>query len=200
MISDKFVILGALINLAGTLAYVVHTLQGRTKPNRISWFMWTLAPFVAFAAELGEGVGLQALVTFMAGFNPFLILLASFVNRKSVWKLTRFDFLCGALSLLGLLLWAITREGNIAIWFSIFADGLAAVPTIIKSYGEPESESWIGYFSGGFSAFIGLLTIKHWTFATYGFPVYILCVCALLTVLIKFKLGPRLEVARTGNT
>ena len=195
MISDKFVIIGAIFNLAGTSTYIVHTLEGKTRPNRVSWFMWSLAPFVAFAGELGKGVGLQSLMTFMSGFCPLLILIASFVNKKSVWKLTGFDLTCGFLSLLGLLLWAITREGNIAIVFSIAADCLAALPTVVKSYRDPASESWFAYFAAAISASLTLLSIDTWTFANYGFPIYILVVCSLLTVLIKLQPQKRLQPA-----
>lgn len=193
MISDKFVILGALINLTGTSTYIIHTLQGKTRPNRVSWAMWTLAPMVAFAAELGKGVGLQSLMTFVTGFSPLLILIASFVNAKSVWKLTQFDLICGILSLLGLSLWAVTREGNIAIIFSIIADGTAALPTLVKSYSEPSSESWIAFFTAAISAALTLLTIDNWTFANYGFPVYIFVICVTLVLLIKFKVGLKFQ-------
>ena len=193
MISDKFVIVGAVISLLGTSTYIRDTLKGKTRPNRISWLMWTLAPLVAFAAELSKGVGLQSLMTFAAGFSPLLVLVASFVNRKSVWKLTSFDVTCGVLSFLGLLLWAVTREGNIAIVFSILADGLAAVPTVVKSYSHPDSENWIAFASAAVSAALTLLSIDNWTFANYGFPLYILAICITFVLLIRFRLGLRLK-------
>lgn len=195
MISVKFVILGALINLAGTFGYARDTIRGTTRPNRVSWAMWTLAPLIAFAAEIKKGVGLIALMTFMAGFGPLIIFLSSFVNKKSVWKLTTFDFVCGFLSLLGLSLWIITREGNIAILFAIMADAFAALPTITKSYNDPDSESWFAFLAAAISAAITLLAINTWTFANYAFPIYIFVVCALLVILIKFKLGLKAKAA-----
>jgi hypothetical protein len=155
--------------------------------------MWTLAPMIAFAAEIHQGVGLRSLMTFMVGFNPLLVFVASFVNTKATWKLTKFDFACGVLSLLGLLLWLLSGQGNIAILFSIVADALAALPTIVKSYSHPESESWLVFLGGGLAAGITLLTIKAWTFANYGFPLYILLVCLVLISLIRFKFGKRLN-------
>jgi hypothetical protein len=168
-------------------------LKGNTKPNRVSWALWSIAPLIAFGAELSKGVGLASLMTFMTGFGPLLVLTASFVNRKSVWKLSRFDFVCGILSLLGLLLWAITRQGNVAIIFSIMADALAGTPTIIKSFKEPKTENWPAFFLSAISAVITLLTIKHWTFADVGFPIYILLICILFTVLIRFEVGPKIR-------
>lgn len=58
MINQNFVILGVTIGFAGNLTYIKSTLEGKTRPNRVSWFMWTLAPYIAFAAQLHEGVGI----------------------------------------------------------------------------------------------------------------------------------------------
>jgi hypothetical protein len=73
--------------------------------------------------------------------GPLLVFAISFVNRKSYWKLEKFDYICGACSLLALLLWRITKDPIIAIWFAIASDGSAAIPTIIKSWRYPDTES-----------------------------------------------------------
>jgi hypothetical protein len=189
MLPSYFVIFGAVINIAGTLTYFFDVLKGKVKPNRVSWTLWTLAPMLAFFAELHEGVGIRSLMTFMAGFNPMLILFASFLNKKSYWKITVLDYFCGGLSLLGLVLFLITKQGFWAITFAISSDALAAVPTIIKSFKDPASENWKAFFGGGISAVIALLTIKTWTYANYGFPIYILLICTTFIVLIKFRIG-----------
>ncbi len=194
MISDKFVIVGALIALAGTFSYIRGTIQGRTKPNRVTWFMWALAPMVAFGAEIDKGVGLIALMTFTVGFSPLLVFIASFVNKNAVWKLGPFDFICGFLSMLGLVLWLLTKEGNLGIAFAISADTLAALPTIVKSYTNPESENHWVFTVAAINAGIALLTIDDWTFAHYGFPAYIFLICVLITSLIVFRLGKKIPI------
>jgi hypothetical protein len=181
MLSSNFAIFGALLSFAGTISYVIDTLKGKTKPNRVSWLMWAAAPLIAFAAELTQGVGVQSLFTFVSGFGPLLVLAASFVRRKSYWKLTKFDFICGILSALALTLWAITGKGDVAILFSILADLFAATPTIVKSYKAPQTENAVAFFAGAIGGAIVLLTIKNWTFANYGFPLYILLVCCFIS-------------------
>src|SRR5437762_6524897 len=173
MISPYFVLLGVALQFFGGLEYLVQTIKGTVKPNRISWFLWSVAPLIAFFAELHKGVGIQSLMTFIVGFVPLLIFCSSFINKKSVWKLGKLDFVCGALSFGGLALWYFTKEANVAIIFSIFSDGLAAVPTIIKSYNHPETESHWVYLTGSIAAILTILSIDHWNFATYGFPMYI---------------------------
>ena len=189
MLNQNFVIVGAIIATIGSLSYLIDTVKGRVKPNRVSFLLWSLAPLIAFFAELKQGVGIQSLLTFVVGFLPLTIFAASFVNKKAEWRLTRFDLTCGALSLIGLMLWYITKSGNIAIIFSILADGLAALPTIVKSYNYPETESAWPYFMSMIFAVITVLTVKEWNVANAGFPLYIILVTLVIFSLVQFRLG-----------
>src|SRR5438046_9684073 len=108
MINQNFVILGAIIATMGSLSYLIDTLKGKVKPNRVSFLLWSLAPLIAFFAEVKQGVGIQALMTFIVGFLPLTIFIASFVNKKAVWNFTGFDLTCGSLSIISLVSWFIT--------------------------------------------------------------------------------------------
>ena len=131
-------------------------------------------------------------MTFSTGFLPVTVFIASFVNKRAEWKVTRFDLVCGFLSIVGLILWLITKVGNIAIFFSIVADGLAAVPTIVKSYKYPDTELAWPWIASVFGVILTLLTLKELTFANSGFIVYILIVNTLIFGLIQFRIGERL--------
>lgn len=194
MISSNFVLLALVLNLWGSVGYAYLTLKGKIKPNRVTFFLWALAPLIAFGAEINKDVGIQSLMTFMVGLGPLMVLIASFMNKSTYWKLKKFDYVCGGLSVGGLALWAITGEGNLAIAFAILADGLAALPTVYKSYIAPMTENWLLYFLSALSAAITLLTIDKWTFAYWGFPVYILAICILISALVKFKLGKKFPI------
>lgn len=194
MIDERFVFLGIVFSIVGCLDYLINTLKGKTKPNKVTWFLWAFAPLIAFAAQIQEGVGLSAWMTFIVGFCPLLIFLASFINKQSDWQLSRFDLACGGLSVIGLVLWFLTKEGNIAIIFSVLADALASLPTIVKSYQYPETESSTTYLLSGLNGFITLLTLKTWTFAYYGFPLYIFLDCLVIYLLVQFKLGKSFNI------
>jgi hypothetical protein len=188
VIDERFVLLGALFVTVGGVSYLLDTLHGRNQPNKVTWLLWGLAPLMAFAAQVSEGVGIAAVATFAVGFMPLTIFAASFVNSQSGWRTTPFDIICGVLSILGLLLWAVTSDANLAIMFAIIADLLAAVPTIIKAWNRPETESgtlfWLGIVNGA----IGLLIVDSWTFENYAFIGYILLINTFLATLITF--GP----------
>jgi hypothetical protein len=193
MLDSHFVIIGTLIGTAGSVAYLIDTLKGKVKPNRVSFLLWSIAPLIAFFAQIKQGVGLEALMTFSTGFQPLTVFIASFVNKQAEWKLTRFDLICGILSLVGLVLWMITRVGNVAIFFSIVADGLAAVPTIMKAYKYPDTEIAWPWIATVFGVILTLLTLSTFTFANSGFILYILIENILIYSLVQFRLGEKLQ-------
>ncbi|MBI1309538.1 MAG: hypothetical protein GC129_06825 [Proteobacteria bacterium] len=187
MIPYYFVFLAAFINLIGGVSYVVETYRGNTKPNRVSWFLWALAPMVAVAAQLASGIGWSTLIVFMTGFCPLLVFIASFTNPHAYWQLTWLDYACGILSLVGLILWAITKDPVLAVVFSILSDGLAALPTILKSYTNPETEDANAFIFAAIGTSLAFFTIEQHSFIADGFTVYIIGVCVLLSVLISRK-------------
>jgi hypothetical protein len=200
MLHQNFVIVGTLIGAIGAFAYLVDTVKGNVKPNRVSFLLWSIAPFIAFAAQIKQGVGLEALMTFSTGFLPIMTFIGSFVNKKAEWKITKFDLFCGFLSLVGLVLWLITKVGNIAIFFSILADGLAAVPTIVKSYKYPDTELAWPWIATSFGVCLTLLTLKELTFANSGFIIYILLVNVLIFSLVQFRIGEKVSKVQSSSS
>ena len=196
MISVYWVYVGSAIGALGTAVYLRDTLRGTTKPNRVTWLLWAVAPLLATAAELDQGVGLRTLPTFMVGFMPLLVFAASFHNPASVWKIRRIDYACGLMSVVGTAVWLATRNGVLAISAAIAADFLAGVPTLMKSWSHPETETVHSYVGAVVSMVIVLLTIDHWTFAVAAFPLFIVCMGSVLVLLVGLEPGPRLQRAR----
>ena len=133
-------------------------------------------------------------MTFSTGFWPIMILAGSFLNKKAEWKVTKFDLFCGFLSIVGLVLWQITKVGNVAIFFSILADGLAAVPTIVKAYNYPDTELAWPWIATSFGVFLTILTLKELSFANSGFIIYILIVNVVIFSLAQFRIGEMLRL------
>ena len=193
MLHPYFIIAGTLLGAAGSVAYLIQTIKGKVKPNRVTFLLWSVAPIIACWAQIQQGVGLEALMTFSTGFLPLTVFIASFVNKQAEWKLTRFDIICGTLSVAGLVLWMITKEGNIAIFFSIVADALAAIPTIKKACKYPDTELAWPWIATVFGVVLTLLTLSTLTFANSGFILYILVVNTLIFALVQFRIGDKIR-------
>lgn len=126
--------------------------------------MWALAPLIGTAAAVGAGADAWALVrTFLAGFLPLLVFIASFFNRHGYWKLSRFDLLCGTLSFVALVVWLVVDAPRVAIVLAATGDGFASIPTIVKAWRFPETETGSTYLAGLISVVLVLPSLPDWS-------------------------------------
>ena len=188
MINQNFIYLSLLFAIIGYGGYIIDTWKGVTQPNRVSWSLWALAALVTLASQHKLNGGIQLLYTAMQVILPLTIFLVSFRDKKAYWKLTRYDFLCGAVSLVGILVLLFTHRPLAALWLGILSDFFASIPTLTKCYTNPETESWRTYFFAVLSSLIAVLTVKPWAFVNYSFAFYVMLINVAFTLLI---LAPR---------
>jgi hypothetical protein len=185
------VLLSAAISLSGAFAYIRDMLRGKSKPNLVTWGLWAFAPLIATGAAISADSDLWATVRiFMSGFGPFLVFVAALFISQAYWKLSKFDYLCGAMSIVALVAWLIADEPVLAILFAAVADLFATIPTIFKAWKHPETETLYTYFVGLFTASIVIPAIPVWNIENSAFQVYLLLAnVALFFVVLsgKFK-------------
>jgi hypothetical protein len=186
--SHWLVLLSALISIVGASAYIRDTLAGRTKPNRVSWSMWALAPLIGTGAALAAHADIWATTRiFLAGFLPLIVFLSSFVNPKGYWKLTLFDVLCGVCSVLALLVWGVTASPRMAILLAAIGDGFASLPTIRKAWNHPETETGLTYITSFISVVLIIPSIPVWNIENSAFQIYLLIANTLLLLAVYRK-------------
>jgi len=187
MLSEKIIYIGVFINLICLIWYIRNIFYKNTRPNLVSFSIWTIAPFVGVFLQIKSGAGLSVLGTFMAGFGPLLIIIFSLIKKNGFWKLNRFDLICGFFSILALIIYIITNKLGISILFAIVSDGLAAFPTIIKSFKFPETETPILYMGGIINNILALFIITNWTFSIYAFSIYFIVINTIIIFSIYYK-------------
>ncbi|MEI6756116.1 MAG: hypothetical protein WCK80_03850, partial [bacterium] len=102
MISQNFIYLSLLFAVIGYGGYIIDTWKGKTQPNRVSWSLWALAALVTLGSQRELGGGIVLLYTAMQVVLPFTIFVVSFKDKKAYWKLTKYDFMCGLVSFIGI--------------------------------------------------------------------------------------------------
>ena len=193
MIDPRFVWLAALLSGVGAYGYIRDTLAGSTSPNRVSWGLWAIEGILAFVVEVQQHVGLAAVMTLMFGLVPLAVVIASFRNPHSVWKVGFFDGFCGVISLLGLVFWFFVNQPTVALISFIAADQVAALPTVRKAWLAPSTESPQMFIMGVLNCAITLMTLQHFTTAGALFPGAILVCDLVIAVLVVTRFGPRLN-------
>jgi hypothetical protein len=79
------------------------------------------------------------------------------------------------------------KVGTIAIVFSIIADCLAAIPTLVKSYHHPETEiawPWLAHVIG---IVLPLANSIPMDFCEYGFIIYIFIIDFMIYCGVRSK-------------
>ena len=184
-------ILGLLINLIGAYIYIRDMFKGGTTPLRLTWLLWSLPPFIATFIELHQGVTWAVLPVFASGFGPALVFLASFFTPTGGWKATPWDYACGVVSVLAIVLWCTVKSPVLSVGLSIAADATAGIPTLKKLYLHPKSEIAWAYLAGVLSALSAFAVIQHWSFVEISFPIYLVVLTASCTILGTCRSTPR---------
>ncbi len=186
MLPEQIIFLSVPVILVAYFYYFKNIFYGETRPNLVSWFLWMLPPFIGVFFELKAGAGLSVLPVFFAGFGPFLVVVVSLFKKNSIWQITTFDIICGVFSILALVLYIITHNLGISIIFAILSDALAFIPTYVKTWKFPETETLTVYCASIVNNILALFIIKNWIFSIYSFNVYLI-VANLVFVTILYR-------------
>lgn len=191
MLPEYFAIIGAVIASMGGLFYLYQTIRGKTKPNRVTWLLWWILPMIVFVAQRVQGVESLSWVTFVAGFTPLLVVIASLFNKKAYWKTMPIDYVLMAAAFIGVILWFTTKDANLAILFTLAADFFASVPTLIKAFKHPETESWVAYAISAFGFGISIFAIHTFDFQNAAFVIYLALINGILAIAASRRLSTK---------
>ena len=182
------VVVSVLLMVWGAYDYLRDTLAGKTKPNRVSWSLWALAPLISLGAAFDANADVWASIrVLVGGVVPAVIFLASFINKNSYWRLGRFDWFCGGLSLAALVFWQLADSPLVAVLLATAANTLATIPTLVKAWNYPETESRLIFITSFISAILIIPAIPVWTIANSAFQIGLMLTTGALLVAIYRK-------------
>lgn len=193
MLDPNWVFVSATLGLIGGTRYAWAIVKGQARPNLVTWSLWAAAPLIGFFAQLDAGVGLPAVPTLTAGLGPLVVLTTGLLAKQHRARLGLFDLICAVIASIALGIWLGLGQAPLAVLFAVAADAVAALPTVVKAWRDPDSENLLFYILVGIGATITLLTITSWDPAVWAFAGYIL---TLAIVLVSIVAGRRAWLAR----
>lgn len=172
-----------IISLVAFIPYIFAVLRGETKPNRTTWWIWTVVGLMLGASYYSSGANHTIWVPVSYIIGPFVIAILSIKYGEGGW--TRFDRNCLLGAGVSVVLWWIFSSPLVALLINLFIDLMGALPTIRKAYYEPESEdrtAWALFFAGNI---VNLFAVETtWTFAIYVYPIYMVLVSGIIAILV----------------
>lgn len=180
-------LISGLLMVGASVPYIVDILKKKTKPERASWLIWTVLGIIAFFSQMAEGATNSL---WMNGLDTFAVIAILVLSIKyGEGGLVKRDIIALILAGNGLILWYFTKEASIALYIVLGIDITGQILTVIKSYEDPESETFISWILFGIAGLLSAISVGEWNFILLIYPIYI-CL-ANWAVVVAMILGKR---------
>lgn len=151
--------------------YIRDIFRLKTKPERASWFIWTVLGFIAFFSQWAKGATDSLWLT---GGQTLAVLIVVFLSIKyGTGGFSRRDIFALIAAGFGLILWYLTSDAIFALAMVILVDSIGSLLTAIKVYGDPGSETLSTWVMSGTSGIFGALAVGSLNPVLLAYPIYI---------------------------
>jgi hypothetical protein len=192
---STLVIWGVLSGIISALSYppyIFAIFQGRERPERVSYLIWSLLAIVAFFSQLELGAHDSLWLPAVHGLGATLIFILSW--RYGFGGLMKRDVLA-LLAVAGVLaLWFLTDRADLAVYLIILIDAVGAGLTAVKAYQLPKTEIRTSWALTGLGGFLAIFAVGNLRPELLAYPIY-MCVSSL-AIILAIMLGRR----RRSNT
>jgi hypothetical protein len=184
---EIFGYLSGIFIVLGFIPYIRDILRGKTKPQRATWFIYTVLSSIAFFSQLAKGATFSLWLTGIDTIAVVAIFLFSF--RYGVGGYGNKDFMALLIAGIGLALWYYTKEAAIALYLVIGVDAAGTYLTIDKTYKDPESETTIAWILSAVAGIFSMISVGSPDIILLSYPFYIFL--ANTAVVMTIELGKR---------
>ena len=179
-----FLLIGYLSGFLGLFAnvpYIIDTLRGKTQPHRISWLVFLLINLINVANQLAVGASHSLWLT--VGFCVSQAIIVFLAFRNGIGGFKKLDIICLIGAVIGMGLWMYFQTPIVSIIANIVAATIALVPTLVKAYKQPQTETKVSWGLGAVAALMGAVAVGSFTIELLLFPVYS-CAAQLLVYMV----------------
>lgn len=167
-------ILAGVIQIAAMVPYVKDILKGETRPNIVSWALWTLIQIIGIWVLLAspEGYSWALILLTATTLNTGLVVILCLFGYGSR-QFGKLELVCLVLALVAIALWITSKNAALTLIFDILADVVAAIPTLVKTWREPYSEAVLPWVMICFAAALGALSSTIINIENLALPIYL---------------------------
>lgn len=184
-IKQIFLYVSIFLGFITPIIGVRSILKGEYKPQMITRLLLFIvtAIFVGTLFSQGDRIGLfLAIPSFIGSTAIFILSIKYGVGGRS-----KMDIITLIGALFSLVVWKVTDNPTLGLYASILTDFIGFSPTLVKSYKEPYTESYLFYGCDLVASFFNLLALKSYLMMDLAFPLYIFLVNFTITVIILIR-------------
>jgi hypothetical protein len=169
---EIFALISAVLILIAAPPYVIDTIKGKTKPERVTWLIFSVLGLIAFISQLGLGASWSLVFSGLDTTASILVFILAI--KYGVGGHTRFDIAALVIASLGVVIAIVAKEPIISLLGVIIADLSGMALTIRKTYISPNSETTISWLLVGTASLFGLLAVGKLSYAILLYPFYLM--------------------------
>ncbi|HEX4044379.1 MAG TPA: hypothetical protein VHZ76_01770 [Gammaproteobacteria bacterium] len=174
-------IIAGILAIGGYIPYVISIFQRKTIPNRATWFIWTIVGGLLAFSFFAEGD--QRAIWLPMGYfvGPLIVAILSLRYGYSNW--TKLDKICLVVAILSLLPWLLSNDATLTLLINVLIDMTGAIPTLVKSYREPETEDFLSWTIFFIANALEVFVITNWNLAAI-YPIYLFLLAGSIVVFL----------------
>lgn len=178
-------IIAACLAIIGNVPYLRDVIKGKIQPHAYTWFVWTIVSAVTFFGQVAKGAGVGAIPT--AASEIFTVIIFLFSLKNGFKHVTKTDTIFLIIALLGLIPWALTNDPTISVIIVVTIDIIGFIPTLRKTWKNPETENPILYSMNAARHFLALGALQAYNIATMFHSLAMIITNSMMTWFIMRK-------------
>lgn len=180
-----FALIAALLAIIGNVPYLRDIIKGRVVPHPYTWFIWSIVSGTVLVGQIVKGAGWATIPFVASEIFTFIIFVVSL--KFGFKNIPRADTKFLIAALLGLVPWYITKDPTISVVIMVGIDLIAFVPTLKKTWANPQSETVLLYGSNVLRHTLSLLALSSYNIATMLHSLSMICTNTLMVTFIRRK-------------
>ena len=176
------IMISALLTISSVMPYLADVLRRRTKPQVVTWLVWTVLTTITLVATLHDGQ-----------FATSMMLLAGTLATLSIvifgWKygdrtFEPLDIFCLSGAGVGLLCLLLVHSTVLTVLVTMSVDFVGSIPTLKHAWLKPQEETWTTFAIATLAAICTLMAISTWTLTGILPAAYLLAANSTLALII----------------
>jgi hypothetical protein len=189
-------IIAGVLAFVTVIPYVWDIIGGITKPNTVTYFVWTLLQSIAIMAQIQAGASWSIFLLVGTTINTGIIFLLS-LTSFGYKEYSRVDTVALVLAGVAIAVLIFTDHPVLAILLPVVADAIGAIPTLVKTRKYPHTEDRLAWFVMIIAAALGVLSTEKFDMANLLYPSFLLFEAVVIFSLAFF--GKRTLVCKWGR-
>lgn len=177
--------IAVLLAIVGNLPYLRDIIKKRVQPHPYTWLVWSIVSCIIFFGQVAKGAGIGAIPT--AASEVFTIIIFFFSLQYGFKNIQKTDTIFLVIALLGIIPWVLTKDPTISVIIAVSIDLIAFMPTIRKTYRNPETETPVLYSMNVLRHILMLFSLQAYNIATTLHSIAMITTNTLMTMLILKK-------------